>query len=1347
MGNEPSGVLAQDISVVGWDVGDAQNPWKKNYVVIVGLVAIFNSTFDSSLPSGSIDRIATAFDVESRVQLVLPVSVFLLGYVVGPLFWGPMSELYGRYIVLVSSYAGFVIFTMACALAPSWPAFLVFRWLCGTFASSALTVVGGMYADIYNDPLPRGRAMALFLAFTAIGPQPAPAVSGYISSEGWRWVFWLGFILAAASMIPIVFLPETFGPSLLAAKARKLRKQNPGTRFAAPAEIQQGKKAALVRKALFRPIQMLLFEPLCISTCLFLSYASAIFFLFFEGYPLIFQGIYGLSPGPAGLAFLPIALGAACGFAITLWFDGYLLRAKKRHATWAEVEEYRRLPLACLGGLAYVVSLFWLGWSSRIDIHWIVPMLSGIPFGVGFMLIFSALLNYLADAYTVYAASALATATFCRSVLGAVLPLAAPSLFDTLGIGWGNSVLAFLSLALTVLPFVFIKNNRKNPFQSGSCLMLATTQSHMPQRPRRMKPYPDRLTWNPPDLGKSLHLDLTRQCDAGAKQLPDFDPQLVHGTDYPLCAHYTLPCIDPGLDATGSLVGRLIGRAATRLASCWRRACDLRSSSNLVMQSGTWIAKNRHQWCIKLVTPLTASQERATRRASARTFNLMATREHESIEAYVIAAAPSLILPLQPCRGLPRTNSSLRPAPCQPRQGVAQHTSQGPSNWSTPISNHSQEALPCCCCAPPAGSTYLPVLSRACYLDVGAMFPATSLTRLGSVCLSAADGRSLAAFCPLACLTASRIYGPFPSSSRVCILPSRALPACVCSTDSDHVQYTHVRDADDRELSLWGRLGCTPESFKRRTIQDAHNQLNQTLKPRHLHMIAIGGSIGAGLFVGSGQALNQGGPAALLLDFAIIGVMMFNVVYALGELAIMYPVSGGFYTYSARFIDPSWGFAMGWNYVMQWAIVVPLELTVAGITVNFWNVDVNIGVWIAVFLAAIVIVNVFGVLGYGEEEFWSSVLKLATIVIFIIVGIVLICGGGPTVAVEDPYYGKYDEYWGARTWYGSPGPFANGFHGVCAVFVTAAFSFSGTELVGLAAAEAKNPRKALPGAVKQVFWRITLFYIVSLTIVGLLVRSDDTRLLGASNDPATSPFVIAANRAGLVGFDSFINVVILVSVLSIGNSGVYGGSRTLTAMAEQGFAPRFFAYVDRAGRPLFSTIAILVFGALGFMNLAATGAEIFNWFVALSGLAALFTWGSICFAHIRFRQAWAAQGHTLDELPFRSAFGVYGSWVGLIIIVVVLIAQFYTALYPIGGPNLTAEGFFKAYLAVPVVIVFYLGCYLWKRFYEGDRAGFLKLSQIDVDSGRRELDWDLIEQEKQDLLNGPAYKRVWKFFC
>ncbi|KAK2015770.1 amino acid permease [Colletotrichum eremochloae] len=533
-----------------------------------------------------------------------------------------------------------------------------------------------------------------------------------------------------------------------------------------------------------------------------------------------------------------------------------------------------------------------------------------------------------------------------------------------------------------------------------------------------------------------------------------------------------------------------------------------------------------------------------------------------------------------------------------------------------------------------------------------------------------------------------------------------------------------------REDDFMTRNGLNLRSFQRRDWGTGDTELDRSMKPRHLQMIAIGGSIGAGFFVGSGSALTKGGPGSLLICFLIAGVMIFNVVYALGELAVLYPVSGGFYTYSIRFLDPSWGFAMGWNYVFQWVIVLPLELTVCSFTIQYWNKDISVAVWITVFWVFIIIVNVFGTLGFAEEEFFSSAFKLVATVIFMVVGLVLICGGGPEG-------GKYDEYWGNRLW-SDPGAFQNGFRGFCSVFVTAAFSFSGTELVGLAAAESSNPAKALPGAIKQVFWRITLFYILGLTFVGLLVSSTDERLLNSANPYAdgVSPFVLAPLDAHLYGYDSFMNVVILVSVVSIGVSCVYGGSRTLTALAQQGYAPKIFTYIDRSGRPLPSVALNLAFGGLAYVRMAASGGVVFDWLLSLSGLAALFTWGSIVAAHIRFRAAWKAQGHTIDELPFQAIGGVAGSWLGLILVFVCLIAQLFVAICPPGGGFASAEDFFKAYLAAPVVLFFWLCGYLWKR------KGFLKVSQIDLDTGRREVDWDEIHAYRAKVATWPKWRQI-----
>jgi len=506
--------------------------------------------------------------------------------------------------------------------------------------------------------------------------------------------------------------------------------------------------------------------------------------------------------------------------------------------------------------------------------------------------------------------------------------------------------------------------------------------------------------------------------------------------------------------------------------------------------------------------------------------------------------------------------------------------------------------------------------------------------------------------------------------------------------------------------SKWTRMGVTFESFKT-APGFAHSQhqgdeagairgntmLQHKFKNRHLQMIAVGGSIGTGLFIGTGSALRNGGPGGVLIAFIIMGIMLISTVQNIGEMAIMYPVTGGFYTLVSRFIDPSWGFAMGWNYAAQWAVVLPLELTAAAFTIGFWDKSgsISIAVWITIFFIVILILNL-SPLGFAEEEFWTSCLKLLIIGMFLVSSLVFVLGGGPES-------GQFGHYWGARNFY-DPGSFPNGFKGLCSVFVTAAFSYAGTELVGLAATEHPNPRKALPSACKMTFWRVSFIYIMSLLFISLLVRSDDPNLIGGSYDANTSPFVRVYVLANVSGLDNLLNAVICVSVLSIGMSCVYAGSRTLMALAEQGYAPRFFAKVDKAGRPLWSVIAILAFYPIAYVNLASVGTTLFNWLLALSGLSTIITWLSINIAYLRFRAAWKAQGHSVDELPFRALGGIWGAWQAIIILVLVLMAQFYVAIFPIGGTlsgSDAAQSFFLAYLAVPVMLAFYIVGVIWKR--------------------------------------------------
>jgi len=320
------------------------------------------------------------------------------------------------------------------------------------------------------------------------------------------------------------------------------------------------------------------------------------------------------------------------------------------------------------------------------------------------------------------------------------------------------------------------------------------------------------------------------------------------------------------------------------------------------------------------------------------------------------------------------------------------------------------------------------------------------------------------------------------------------------------------------------------------------------------------------------------------------------------------------------------------SYAMQWLVVLPLEIVAATFTISYWdNGEINKNAWVAIFLVLIVVINLFGVKGYGEAEFVFAIVKVAAIIGFIILGVIINIGGGPS-----------GSYIGGKFWR-DPGAFNNGFKGLCSTFVNAAFAFSGTELVGLAAAETANPRKSLPTAVKQVFWRISLFYIVSLLLVGLLVPYTDERLLQkhSNGDATASPFVIAIKNAGIEGLPSVFNAVIMIAVLSVGNSSIYGSSRTLAALAEQNQAPKILAYIDRQGRPLVSIGVASSLGLLAFLAGVEKSVQeaAFNWMLSLSALSAVFTWASICFSHIRFRKGWRLQGHTLDELAFTSQPG------------------------------------------------------------------------------------------------------------
>lgn len=527
------------------------------------------------------------------------------------------------------------------------------------------------------------------------------------------------------------------------------------------------------------------------------------------------------------------------------------------------------------------------------------------------------------------------------------------------------------------------------------------------------------------------------------------------------------------------------------------------------------------------------------------------------------------------------------------------------------------------------------------------------------------------------------------------------------------------------------------------TQKDINNtNLSADLSIRHLLTLAVGGAIGTGLFVNSGSSLNTGGPASLIIAWVIVSTCLFTVVNSLGELASAYPVVGGFNVYITRFVDPSFGFAINLNYLAQWLVLLPLELVACSITIRYWNDKINSDAWVAIFYVAIVMANMLDVKSYGETEFVLSMVKILAIVGFSILGVVLVCGGGPEGG-----------YIGGRYWH-NPGAFVGAnsgsqFKGLCSVFVTAAFSYSGTELVAVSAAESVNPRVTIPKAAKRTFWLITLSYIVILTIIGCLVPSNDARLMNGSSsvDAAASPLVIAIENGGIRGLPSLMNAIILIALLSVANSAVYACSRCMVSMAHINNLPKVLSRVDKKGRPLHAIFLTLFFGLLSFVAASKKQEEVFTWLSALSGLSTIFCWMAINISHIRLRGAMKCQGKSLDELPYLSQTGIIGSWYGFVVLFLVLIASFWTSLFPVGSSSADVTSFFEGYLSLPILVA----CYVGHKFYTRNWRLLVSFSEMDLDSGKRELDIELNKEEKllekESLAKKNIFIRLLNIWC
>ncbi|KAH0492199.1 hypothetical protein TgHK011_007161 [Trichoderma gracile] len=511
----------------------------------------------------------------------------------------------------------------------------------------------------------------------------------------------------------------------------------------------------------------------------------------------------------------------------------------------------------------------------------------------------------------------------------------------------------------------------------------------------------------------------------------------------------------------------------------------------------------------------------------------------------------------------------------------------------------------------------------------------------------------------------------------------------------------------------------------------AATSLHRGLKARHISMIAIGGALGTGLIIGTGKSLAQAGPGSLLISYAFMGVIVAVVMSSLGEMAAYLPLAG-FSSYAARYCSPSLGFATGYTYLGKYLVITPNQLTAASLVIQYWlpRERVNPGVWIALFLVVILLVNWIGIEKFGEIEFVLSSVKVLVMLGIIIFAIVIACGGGPNGDAP-----------GFRYWH-DPGAFAElydkgatgRFLGFWSVLLNSAFAYLGTELVGVTASEAQNPRRNIPKAIKLTFVRICVFYILSVFLVGLIVPYNSKSLAFANSQKtgaSASPFVVASIVAGVKVLPHILNGCILIFVLSASNTDLYIASRTLYSIASDGNAPAIFKRVDKRGIPYVSLLLCAAVACLAFLNVGESSTVVFGYFVNLVTVFGILTWVSILVTYLYFLRARRAQNIPDSSMPYVAPQGYWGTAITLFFVILVTLTKNFDVFIHTPARQFDYKNFITGYLGIPVYIFLFFG----HKLLTGSRI--LKPHEVDFLTGK-----DIIDTQEREFLEEQEAKHA-----
>ncbi|KAF9133111.1 hypothetical protein BGW39_010545 [Mortierella sp. 14UC] len=520
--------------------------------------------------------------------------------------------------------------------------------------------------------------------------------------------------------------------------------------------------------------------------------------------------------------------------------------------------------------------------------------------------------------------------------------------------------------------------------------------------------------------------------------------------------------------------------------------------------------------------------------------------------------------------------------------------------------------------------------------------------------------------------------------------------------------------------------------------------LKRDLRLRHMIMIAVSGTIGTGLFLTSGGTIATAGPGGALLAYILIGLWLVFVCQAIGEIATLLPLPGAFNAWGARVFDEAFSFQMTWMYFINWALTIPAELAAAAVIVEFWLPEGStFPPWVVplIIILIMIAINVTGVKAYGEIEYWLSVLKVFTIIMFIVCGILVDAGAiGGTVH-------------GLKSWSYGDAPFVGGFLAFVKTLVSVGYAYGGSEMTGVTAAESRNPHKHVPKAVNTVLIRIAGFYISSVFLLGAIVKYDDPRLINSTKSAAKAPFTLVFVEAGINAAANYMNAVVFTSIFSAINSDFYVATRMLLSLSRNGWAHKSIGYTNSRGVPMVALAIVTACSCLSLVTIFVGSGVVFNWFVSIIGSIIFQSWILILLLHFRFRYCWKAQGRDVKDLPYVSWGYPYGNIIATFIGICCIVGTCYLSVldppqHPGDGASEELIKLYKdnrdsyAQNLLGAWFPWILSAILFTSYKFVRKTKMVKATEADLDTGR----FIPTASDAEDLEGkGPWWRRVLKF--